>query len=78
MQNKEGLELSETALRILEKEEAIDRDFLKLTGEKLERHGMKMGPASRLADFANECKESKKRLFSSYKTQKDLREVSAK
>ncbi|GBC46976.1 hypothetical protein GLOIN_2v1789471 [Rhizophagus irregularis DAOM 181602=DAOM 197198] len=39
---------------------------------------MKMGPASRLADFAKECKERKKRSFSSYKTLKDLKEVLAK
>ncbi|EXX62173.1 hypothetical protein RirG_164280 [Rhizophagus irregularis DAOM 197198w] len=37
-----------------------------------------MGPASRLADFAKECKERKKRSFSSYKTLKDLKEVLAK
>ena len=39
---------------------------------------MKGGPASRLADFAKECKEKKKRPFSSYKTQKDLKEVLVK
>jgi hypothetical protein len=33
------------------------------------------GPATRLADFAEECKEKKLRSFSSYKTQKDLSEV---
>ncbi|PKB96111.1 hypothetical protein RhiirA5_385558 [Rhizophagus irregularis] len=39
---------------------------------------MKLGPASRLADFIKECKERKKRSFTSYKTQKDLKEVLAK
>ncbi|CAG8730972.1 18580_t:CDS:2, partial [Racocetra fulgida] len=37
--------------------------------------GLKLGPASRLAKFAKECKEKKRCLFSSYKTQKDLKEI---
>jgi hypothetical protein len=36
---------------------------------------MKGGLAKRLADFAKECKEQKKRVFSSYKS---LKEFSAK
>ena len=36
---------------------------------------MKERPALRLANFAKKYKERKKRLFSSYKTQKDLNEV---
>ncbi|PKY51327.1 hypothetical protein RhiirA4_468292 [Rhizophagus irregularis] len=43
--------------------------------EELERHGMKLGPATVLADFAKECKEKKLKSFSSYKTKKDLNEV---
>jgi len=45
------------------------------TEEKLERHGMKMGPAMRLVKFAKECKDEKLRAFSSYKTKKELKEV---
>ena len=40
--------------------------------------GLEIGPAISLAKFAKECKEKKKRSFSSYKTQKDLSEVLAK
>lgn len=65
-------------MKVIREEKVNGRDFLKLTEEKLERHGMKLGPASRLADFIKECKERKKRSFSSYKTQKDLKEVLAK
>jgi hypothetical protein len=78
LQKEEDLELDDDDLEIIRKEKVNGRDFLKLTEEKLERHGMKMGPASRLADFAKECKERKKRSFSSYKTLKDLKEVLAK
>jgi len=36
---------------------------------------MKGDPASRLADFAKECKDKKLRSFSLYKTKKELSEV---
>ena len=36
------------------------------------------GPATRLVDFAKECKEKKLRAFSTYKTKKDLSEVLSK
>src|SRR5919108_466386 len=36
---------------------------------------MKGGPASRLADFAKECKEKKLRAFSTYKTKADMEKV---
>ncbi|PKY61666.1 hypothetical protein RhiirA4_486955 [Rhizophagus irregularis] len=78
VQKEEDLELDDDDLEIIRKEKVNGRDFLKLTEEKLERHGMKMESASRLADFAKECKERKKRSFSSYKTLKDLKEVLAK
>ena len=52
----------------------MGQDFLKLTEEKLERYGMKMGPAVLLADFVKECKEKRLRP-SSYKTRKDLDEM---
>ena len=70
---KEGdLELSEKVFEILEKQEVNGRDFLKITEEKLEKWGMPGGPATRLADFAKECKEKKKRAFSSYKSLKEV------
>ncbi|RIA91009.1 hypothetical protein C1645_822583 [Glomus cerebriforme] len=72
------LELNETAIKILEKEELTGRAFLKTTEEKLCSYGMPEESVSDLADFAKECKEKKLRSFSSYKTKKDLKEVLAK
>ncbi|CAB4470126.1 unnamed protein product [Rhizophagus irregularis] len=78
LKGQEDLGLSESALKILENEEVNGRTFFKITKEELERHGMKLGPATALVDFARECKEKKLRSFSSYKTKKDLKEVLAK
>src|SRR5436853_4051996 len=69
------LELSEKVFEILEKQEVNGRDFFKITEEKLEKWGMSGGPATRLVDFAKECKEKKLRAFSSYKTLTDLKDV---
>ncbi|PKK61621.1 hypothetical protein RhiirC2_791539 [Rhizophagus irregularis] len=52
LQREEDLELDD--LKVICEEKVNGRDFLKLTEEKLERHGMKLGPASRLADFIKE------------------------
>jgi len=78
LQGQENLGLNEPAIKILENEEVNGLDFFDLTEEKLERHGMKMGPATRLVKFAKECKDKKLRSFSSYKTKKDLNEVLGK
>ncbi|CAG8820232.1 3821_t:CDS:2, partial [Gigaspora margarita] len=51
---EEDLDLSETAIKILEKEEINGRDFLKISEEKLRSIGMVLGPASRLSDFAKD------------------------
>ncbi|GBB85886.1 hypothetical protein RclHR1_01840047 [Rhizophagus clarus] len=75
LHKEEDLELSETAIKILEKEEVNGWNFLKVTEEKLRSYGMAGGPATRLADFAKECKEKKLRSFSSYKTKADLEKV---
>ncbi|PKK61077.1 hypothetical protein RhiirC2_226651 [Rhizophagus irregularis] len=75
LRKEEDLELSDTAIKILEKEEVNGRDFLKITEEKLRSVGLALGPATRLADFAKECKEKKKRAFSTYRS---LKEVLAK
>src|SRR5436189_5202744 len=48
---RKDLKLTETHFKILRKEEIAGLDFLKLTEEKLERYGMKGGPATRLVDF---------------------------
>ena len=78
LRKEEDLDLSEKVFEILEKEEVNGRDFLKITEEKLRSIRLGLGPASRLADFAKECKDKKLRSFSSYKTKKDLKEVLAK
>ena len=48
------LGLSETAIKILEKEELTGRAFLKTTKEEFRSIGLGLGPASDLADFAKE------------------------
>ncbi|GBC08740.1 hypothetical protein RclHR1_08350010 [Rhizophagus clarus] len=75
LQGQKNLELSETAIKILEKEELNGGDLFDLTEEKLEKWGMPGGPAMRLVKFAKECKDKKLRSFSSYKTKKELKEV---
>ncbi|GBB91686.1 hypothetical protein RclHR1_19040009 [Rhizophagus clarus] len=59
LQGQENLGLNEPAIKILENEEVNGLDFFDLTEEKLERHGMKMGPATRLVKFAKECKDKR-------------------
>jgi hypothetical protein len=63
---EEDLELEEEDLEIIRKQRVNGRDFFKITKEELERHGMKLGPATRLVDFAKECKDKKLKAFSSY------------
>ncbi|PKC53372.1 hypothetical protein RhiirA1_479435, partial [Rhizophagus irregularis] len=61
LQREEDLKLDD--LKVIREEKVNGRDFLKLTEEKLERHKMKLGPASRLADFIKECKEKEALIF---------------
>jgi hypothetical protein len=75
LQGQKNLELSETAIKILEEEEINGYDFFDLTEEKLRSYGMKGGPATRITKFAKECKDKKLRSFSSYKTKADLEKV---
>lgn len=70
--------LDEDDREIIRKEKINGRAFFKLTEEKLMQDGMKRGPASNFADFVKECKEKRKRTFSSYRTKKDLKDVLAK
>jgi hypothetical protein len=71
----QGLGLSETAIKILEEEEINGSNFLDMTKQDFQEYGMKGGPATRLAKFAKDCKDKKKRAFSSYRS---LKEVLAK
>jgi len=75
LHKEEDLELEEEDLEIFRKQRVNGRDFLKMTKQDFREYDMKGGPASRLADFAKECKEKKLRSFSSYKTKKELKEV---
>src|SRR5437762_11131248 len=72
---KQGLNLVKDDFDIIENERMGGQDFFDLTQEELEHHGMKLGPAKRLMKFAKECKEKKKRAFSTYRS---LKEVLAK
>ena len=75
LQGQEDLGLSESALKILENEEVNGRAFLDMSEQKFRDCGLKIGPAVTLAKFAKDCKEKKKRAFSSYRS---LKEVLAK
>jgi hypothetical protein len=64
LRKEKDLELDDDDLEIIRKQKINGRGFLKLTEGKLRSIGL---PASRLAEFANECtKEKKLRSFSSY------------
>ena len=78
LKEQEDLQLDEDDFKILRDEKITGRAFLKLTEEKLQRYGMKGGPAIVLADFAKEVKEKKLRSYSSYRTLKDFKEILAK
>ncbi|CAG8651475.1 6136_t:CDS:2 [Paraglomus brasilianum] len=67
---EEGLARSETAIKILEKEEITGSAFLEMTEEKFRSLGMPAGPASDLADFAKELGKHKLKSFSFYKPRK--------
>ncbi|PKB98128.1 hypothetical protein RhiirA5_431880 [Rhizophagus irregularis] len=72
---QKNLELSETAIEILEKEELNSGDLFDLTEERLRSVGLGLGPAMRLVKFTKECKDKKLKSFSLYKTKKELGEV---
>jgi hypothetical protein len=69
------LGLNEDDEKILRKEKIKGQDFFDLTEERLRSVGLGLGPAMRLVKFAKECKDKKKRAFSSYRS---LKEVLAK
>src|SRR6266480_4079098 len=59
LQGQKNLELSETAIKILEKEELNGGDLFDLTEERLRSVGLGLGPTMRLVKFAKECKDKK-------------------
>ncbi|RIB17910.1 hypothetical protein C2G38_1390317 [Gigaspora rosea] len=71
----QDLKLKVHHLDIIRDQELTGDNFLEYTEQKFQDCGLKLGPASRLAKFAKECKEKKRGSFSSYKTQKDLKEI---
>ena len=75
LRKEEDLDLDDDDFEIIRKQKVNGRTFFKITKEELERHGMKLGPATALVNFAKEYKDKKLRSFSSYKTKKELGEV---
>ena len=63
LREQEDLELDENDFKILRDEKITGRTFLKLTKEELERHGLKLGPATALVNFAKEVKEKNWKRF---------------
>ncbi|POG72729.1 hypothetical protein GLOIN_2v1773369 [Rhizophagus irregularis DAOM 181602=DAOM 197198] len=55
---KNSLELDEDDLEIIRREKINGRNFLKVNVDRLIYHGMKLGPAMTLIEFANDIKES--------------------
>ena len=74
LQKEENLDLNDNNFEIIRKQKIMGYDFLKTSKEEFEHYGMLGGPAKRLADFAKECKEKKKRAFSSYRSLKEVLE----
>src|SRR5436853_1479456 len=72
LQKEEDLGLDDDDFEIIRKQKVNGRTFFKITKEELERHEMKLGPATALVDFAKECKDKKLRSFSSYKSLKEV------
>ena len=75
LQKEEDLGLDDDDLEIIRKEKVTGRAFLDMTEQKFRDCELKIGPAVTLAKFAKDCKEKKKRAFSSYRS---LKEVLAK
>src|SRR4051812_16557185 len=72
---EQGLKLNEKHFDILRNEEINGHDFLDMTREDFQSYGLKGGPAMRLAKESKVLKTMPKRLFSSYRS---LKEVLAK
>ncbi|CAG8780425.1 13165_t:CDS:2, partial [Racocetra fulgida] len=73
-ENKGDLQLDDTHIEILRKEEVTGRVFLNSTKQDFIDNGLKSGPAKRLADFVKEVKEKKLKNFSSCKTKQEVKE----
>ena len=72
-----NLKFNEDDIKILRKEKIAGRSFLRLTEEKLERYGMKGGPATVLVEFI-EGLSQKLRNYSLLKTLNVLKEMLCK
>jgi hypothetical protein len=75
---EQNLKLDDDDLGILRKRKIIGQDFLDMGKDDFMQAGLEIGPAMRLAKEVLALKEKLKRSFSSYKTQKDLKEVLSK
>ena len=72
LRKEEDLGLDDNDFEIIRKQKIMGRAFLKTSKEEFERYGMLGGPATVLADFAKDCKDKKKRAFSSYRSLKEV------
>src|SRR4051812_31846193 len=61
LQGQKNLELSEMAIKILEKEELNGGNFFDMTEEEYMQDDLVRGPAKRLVKFAKECKDKRLR-----------------
>ncbi|CAH1765861.1 12067_t:CDS:2 [Entrophospora sp. SA101] len=58
LREQEDLKLNDSHFEILANEEITGRDFLQMTKQEFKEAGLKMGPASRLADFAKKIEDN--------------------
>jgi hypothetical protein len=72
LKEQEDLQLNDVHFKILREQEITGYNFLELTKEDFLSYGLKGGPATTLAKFVKECKEQKKKAFSSYRSLKDV------
>src|SRR3954451_16652941 len=69
---EQNLKLNDDDFKILRNEKITGSSFLKLTEDKLEYCGFKIGPVTLLAEEIKALKEKPKRVFSSYKSLKEV------
>ena len=74
LRGEKDLLLNDAHFEILRKREIVGRAFLKMDKQDFRDSGFEIGTAVVLADFAKECKEKKKRAFSSYRSLEEVLE----
>ncbi|POG63590.1 hypothetical protein GLOIN_2v1684954 [Rhizophagus irregularis DAOM 181602=DAOM 197198] len=74
LRGEKDLLLNDAHFEILRKREIVGRAFLNMDKQDFRDSGFEIGTAIVLADFAKECKEKKKRAFSSYRSLEEVLE----